>query len=251
MLRFAGALVVAVTFLCADTAPQLENSGKPMHVSFTCNQDDLRSLGLSCSEEEPCPIYLELSAVEAVGNRLFLAGNFHTATATISSILFESVDNGKTWNEPYDRVRFSELEQIQFVDTEHGWISGATIQTLPRDPFFLLTTDGGKTWRQREIFDEAHGGSIDRFWFDSPASGTLLLTPIGKTYELYATTNGGDSWILKQSAPKPLSLGHGQRAEATWRLRPDGHNHSYDIELKQGTGWQRIASFLVDVGVCK
>lgn len=250
-LRFGGLLIAAVALLHADTA-QLENSGKPMRVSVVCKEDDLQALGLSCSEDEPCPMYLELSAVEAVGARLFVAGNIHTSTATISSILLASGDNGKTWSEPYDRIRFSELEQIRFFDMEYGWISGAAIQTLPRDPFFLLTDDGGKTWRERPVFEETHGGSIERFSFDSRKSGTLLMTPIGGSYEMYETMTGGESWALKQVSSKPLQLPDARPpGGAGWRLRPDARSHSFNVEAKETNGWQRVASFLVETGVCK
>src|SRR5260370_2444712 len=56
-----------------DTA--LENSGKPMLAPFECTEEDIQSFGLRCSEEEPCPIFLELSAFAPVGHQLFLAGN--------------------------------------------------------------------------------------------------------------------------------------------------------------------------------
>src|SRR5260370_22268005 len=56
-----------------DTA--LENSGKPMLAPFECTEEDIQSFGLGCSEEEPCPIFLELSAFAPVGNQLFVAGH--------------------------------------------------------------------------------------------------------------------------------------------------------------------------------
>jgi hypothetical protein len=249
MPRLPTLLLAAATLLPAQ---QLVNNGKPMRISAECKQDDLQYLGLSCSEDEPCPAYLELNAVEAVGSRIFLAGNIHTSTVTLSSILLASADDGKTWMEPYDRVRFAALEQIQFIDFQNGWISAAIIQTLPRDPFFLLTSDGGKTWRNRPLFDEPHGGSIEHFWFDSRNTGALLLTPIGRSYEMYESMTAGESWSLKQVSTKPLALPHTRALGASgWRLRPNSRSHSYDVEIKEASGWQRVASFLVDAGVCK
>ena len=253
MARLASLLFATVVLLGADTAPaQLENTGKPMRVPMNCKLEDLQSLGLTCTEEEPCPLYLELSVVESSGARLYLAGNIHTPTVTLSSILLGSADRGKTWTEPYDRVRFSALEQIQFIDMEYGFISGATMGALPRDPFFLLTSDGGKTWRLRPLFDETHGGSIERFWFESRKSGALLLTPNGGSYEMYESMTGGESWELKQVASKPLKLVQARPpGDAGWRLRPNSRNHSYDVENKEANGWQRVASFLVELGACK
>ena len=46
--------------------------------------------GMSCSDEEPCPVYLELAAVESVGNRIFLAGNIHSNAVTLYSLLLAS-----------------------------------------------------------------------------------------------------------------------------------------------------------------
>ncbi len=253
MGRVAAVLLSAMVLLRAETpSPTLENNGKPLQVAAVCKQDDLQHLGLTCSEDEPCRLFLELSAVEAVGGRLFLAGNIHTETLTLSSMLLASADGGKTWTEPYDRVRFATLEQIQFIDMEYGWISGSTMGALPRDPFFLLTSDGGKTWRLRPLFEEPHGGSIDRFRFDSRKSGTLLLAPAGGNYEMYESMTGGESWELKQVSPKPLKMTEGRPAgDAGWRLRPNARSHSYDVEMKETAGWQRVVSFLVNVGVCK
>lgn len=253
MARLVVLVSAAIAALHAYTpAPSLENTGKPMRVPFVCDANSLDTLGLTCTQDEPCPMYLELSAADAAGERVFIAGNIHTSAATVESILLGSSDRGKTWAEPYDRVRFAALDQIQFVDGESGWISGAVIQPLPRDPFFLLTTDGGKTWRQRPVFEEMHQGGIDRFWFESPKTGLLFLTPVGGTYETYESQTGGESWVLKQSSSKPLALERSRPAgDRNWRVRADARTHSYHVEIKESSGWQRVASFLVDVGACK
>src|ERR1035438_6961969 len=79
--------------------PVLENTGKPMVVPFRCTEEDIRSAGLTCSEQDPCPVYLELAAVESTGIRIFAAGNIHTANATLYTILLGTEDNGQTWRE--------------------------------------------------------------------------------------------------------------------------------------------------------
>src|SRR4051794_12039623 len=85
--------------------PVLQNTGKPIVVPFQCTEEDIRSAGLSCTEDDPCPVYLELAALESTGIRIFAAGNIHTSTATLYSILLGSEDNGLTWREVYERVR--------------------------------------------------------------------------------------------------------------------------------------------------
>src|ERR1700719_4042791 len=146
-----------------------------MHIAFECREVDTQASGLSCSEAEPCPVYLELANIEAVGNKLFLPGNLHTPTTTLFSILLATEDAGKTWIEPHPRIRSAGLDQIQFIDFQNGWISGANLQSAARDPFLLITTDGGKTWRQRPVFDESRVASIERFWFTSREEGMMLI----------------------------------------------------------------------------
>src|SRR5581483_4322195 len=131
-----------------------------MRVPYQCTTDDAQAAGLTCSEDHPCPVYVELANVESVGNRLFITGNLHTPDTTLLSILLASEDSGATWSEPYDRQRLSGLDQIQFIDFQNGWISGANLAGAPRDPFLLITTDGGKTWRERPVFDESRVASI-------------------------------------------------------------------------------------------
>lgn len=249
--RAAVSLILAA---CLRAQAPIENNGKPMHVPFECTQADSEALGLSCSEEEPCPVYLELANVEGAGNKLFLTGNLHTPNATLYSILLASDDAGKTWSEPVPRMRSSGLDQIQFFDFETGWISGANLQGAPRDPFLLITTDGGKTWRHRPIFEESRVASVERFWFESRENGTLLIDARldNNRHELYETRTGGESWAMRQSSAEAIRFPRGaDPSAAAWRLRPDAATHSNLIEKSTGDRWHTVASFLVDAGACK
>jgi len=242
--------VVAAGVLTAQTA--LENAGKPMTVAFECNSEELQTAESSCSREEPCHIFLELSGVEAAGNRIFLAGNIHTANTTLQSVLLSTDDSGKTWTEPVPRMRFTALDQIQFVDFETGWISGANTQSTPRDPFLLLTTDGGKTWHQRPIYDESRPGVIEKFWFESKSNGTLLIDDrFENRHELYETMTGGESWSLRHASASPFRFPaiKGGTINA-WRLRADAQTHAFALERSQGERWQKVASFLVEIAKC-
>ncbi len=98
-----------------------------MRLPFECTEADTQASSLNCSEEEPCAVFLELSSVEAAGNKIFLAGNLHTNTTTLYSVLLATEDAGKTWSEPHPRIRFAGLDQIQFIDFQNGWISGANL----------------------------------------------------------------------------------------------------------------------------
>jgi hypothetical protein len=236
--------------------PPLQNTGKPMIVDYRCGEEDIRLAGLSCTIDDPCPVFLELASVEAVGNRIFVAGNIHSSTTTLYSMLLASDDAGKTWREPYERVRLAGLDRIQFIDFENGWVGGEVQHPLPRDPFLLATTDGGKTWQAHPIFAEPQFGGILQFSFSSRTNGSLVIDR-GRTgesgrYELYETPNAGESWSLRQTNERPIQMKHSSgAAEADWRVRADATSKSYHIERRTGGGWRGVAAFSVSIGACK
>jgi hypothetical protein len=251
-------LIVTSGFLLAQPPVKstLENTGKPMRVTVQCKGEDVLVLGLTCSQDDPCPLFLELSDVKQVNNRLVVSGNLHTATATLESILLSSDDLGKTWTEPFERLSGAGLDNLRFIDFESGWVSGQLQHTFPRDPFLLMTTDGGKTWRKQAISGEPRVGTIEQFHFESKTAGSLLLDKIqsgenGMRHELYETMNGGESWSLRQVSNKAIPWKYPKEPTGEWRLRADAATKSYKVERRQGERWQSVASFLVSAGECK
>jgi hypothetical protein len=239
----------------APEKPVLVNNGAPMSVEFQCTDEDMAAAGLACPPDAPCDVYLELSTVETVGARIFLAGNVHTSSVTLHSILLATSDAGKTWSEPYTRIRGAALDQIQFLDFAAGWIGGGIVQPLPRDPFLLKTTDGGATWRRYPVFADNRPGSVDRFNFRTAADGLLwidrsLSGDPGARYERYESATGGESWNLREAVSR-LPPADGRETSAPgWRLRPDAASKSYRLERQTGDQWQAVASFLIPIGHC-
>ncbi len=236
--------------------PVLVYEGKPLKLPFSCTDDDIANFGLTCTADEPCEAYLELAAVEPVANRLFLTGNLHTSSVTMWSILLSSEDSGKTWTEAHERIRSTGLEQIQFLDLEAGWIGGEQMLALPRDPFLLITKDGGKSWRKKSIHSETRVGAIEQFAFESRTNGVLLVDRTqtgdsGGRHEYYETSTGGESWALRQVSPRPIALKRPRIPNPDWRVRADGPTQSYRIERKPGERWQTVAAFLVSIGECR
>ena len=133
--------------------PILLAAEDPVRVDYACPAADIDKFGLTCSENEPCEVFWELAGAEGVGSTIFAAGNLHTVTTTLYGVLLASEDGGKTWSEPTQRIEGAVLDQVQFPDFQHGWASGVMEEPLARDPFFLVTTDGGKTWRRRPLFN--------------------------------------------------------------------------------------------------
>ena len=237
---------------------KLEYTGQPLVLGQPqCTDEEIQSLGLSCTREDPCPIYLELAAQEALGNTIVLTGNVHSREATLSSVLLMSEDLGKSWTEPFGRVKNGVLDQVQFIDFQNGWVAGQVMLQLPRDPFLLITNDGGRTWRRRPLYEDARVGSIEQFWFESKQSGGLIVDrsragdPRAK-YEYYESQTGGSSWTLREVNSKPVQPKRAKlpAPNTDFRLRADAKLNAYRLERRQGAQWQTLASFSIGLAPC-
>jgi photosystem II stability/assembly factor-like uncharacterized protein len=236
----------------------LENTGKPIVLPFECTEGDIQWAGLSCSAEEPCPVYVELTNATSVGDHLFAVGNIHSAAVTLYSVLLASEDGGHLWREPHPRVRSAGLDWLQFADSANGWAAGEELFPLPQNPFVLRTTDGGKTWRQQPVLRESaedRFGSILQFHFGSPETGSLILDRGqgngSDRYALFESPDGGDSWSIKEESGKLLRLKAAPAASSEWRVRADGPTQAYQLERRSGDRWVSHAAFAVKLGVCK
>ncbi len=242
----------------APEGPPVYSSAKePILIPNRCAEADLPALGLSCSEAEPCQTFLEFSSVETLGNVLVLAGNLHTSTATLQSILLISEDGGASWREAHVRIKGSSLETMQFLDFSNGWLSGQTSLGLPRDPFMLITTDSGRSWRKVDLFAETRVGVIEDFAFQSAKRGWVLVDNKGSgeagKYELYETQTGGTAWELREVSSRiPKTAQPGQRTPTTSaRVRVDDKKGLLRIESRQGNGWREISTFKLKLEDCK
>jgi photosystem II stability/assembly factor-like uncharacterized protein len=238
--------------------PVLLNTGKPIVIPFQCTAEDVGSAGFSCSEEAPCPVYLELGAAAAAGNKYFVAGNIHSDAVTLYSVLLGSDDAGRTWHEVYQRIRAAGLDHLQFIDVDTGWAGGQQLFPLPQDPFVLLTTDGGKSWRQAPVFGENsdyHFGSIQEMYFASKTNGSLVVDRSSGgdpgPFALYESPDGGATWALKEQTGKPLHVKGAPPPDAEWRVRVDAGTKAFLVERRQGDRWASQASFAVNIGFCR
>ena len=236
----------------------LENTGKPIVVPFQCTDEDIHSNGLTCTEDEPCPVFLELAVAGSSGSRVLADGNIHSDSGTLYSILLASDDGGRTWTEPAPRIRAAGLDRIQFFNAEKGWISGEELSPLPQNPFLLVTSDGGKTWTQHAVLNDAaenRFGTIQQFGFSTKDAGTLIVdrgvgSDTGR-YALYETSDGGDTWQVKQESTKPIPVKSAAAAASDWRLRVDAPTKSFHIEKRQGQRWTSLAAFQARLDACK
>ena len=238
--------------------PVLLNSGKPIVLPFQCTHEDVGSAGFSCSEDAPCPVYLELGAAASAGNKFFVAGNIHSDAVTLYSVLLGSDDAGRSWREIHERIRSAGLDHLQFIDAETGWVGGQQLFPLPQDPFVLITTDAGKSWRPAPVFGENsdyHFGSIQEMYFSSKTNGSLVIDRSSGgdpgPFALYESPDGGASWTVKEQSGKPLHLKGAPVPDADWRVRVDGASKAFLMERRQGERWAVQASFAVNIGFCR
>lgn len=259
----AGALLASAPAFAQDQAsegperPLLRYAGEPIPIPFQCTGDDLQSFEMVCSARVPCPVYLQLAAVEPVGAKLIVAGNLHNTTSTMYSILLISEDGGQTWFEAHERLRDAALDRAHFHDSDTGWVAGHVLGAPPRDPFFLLTTDGGKYWRRRAVFGNGGTGVIEKFWFNDEQSGGLLIDRIrtgeaGGRYERYETMTGGANWMIREVKTEPIRVRNITPASPhpDWRLFADGETGAWQIQQRQSTEWATVAAFTIQVGQC-
>lgn len=250
-------LTAAACFAQEAVAPVrlLVNTGAPMKVDFNCDDEYLAAAGMSCTDESPCPIYLELSGVSSLGKKIAVAGNLHGSSSTLYSLLLLSDDAGANWKEPAARVQGAALDQVQVLDSTHIWAAGESQVPLARDPFFLISTDGGGSWRKSMLTDETSVGAVQRFWFDTFEHGELIVdggrTAEGGRYALYESKTGGDSWNISSKTAQPPRL---QRAPAAddgeYRIGNDTKARSFVIERRSGNRWLRVAAFVIQAASC-
>src|SRR3954447_20998319 len=69
----AAVFFVLALNLSAQEAAILTNSGEPIRLAYSCAEEDLQWAGMSCTDDQPCAIFLELSSVVPVGKKIVLA----------------------------------------------------------------------------------------------------------------------------------------------------------------------------------
>jgi hypothetical protein len=228
-------------------SPAYEYNGAPLAIPYTCTDDDIDWAGLTCVDD-PCPIYIDASHAAGQGKSILVTGTFHTAATTMDSLLLRSDDGGRTWREPFARIRGAELDEIQVYDGQTAWVDGVIQQPVATDPFFLVTEDGGASWNRVPLFEDGAEGSIVQFLFDSRDHGLALVDRGGGAlrYETYETETGGQTWTMRDKSGKMIRLKAAPESE--WRIRAE--SKGFRLEHLEDTRWSPFAVFAARVAEC-
>lgn len=244
---------VAPVLLAAAALP-----AQTVKLTAACADAEIAEHGLVCDEDEPCIVELELSSIEPVGSRVFIAGNFHVGPSTLASVLLASDDRGVKWYEAAPRLKGVALYQVQFIDFTNGWVAGHEAGTLPRDPFLLRTADSGKTWKRLPVFADSAVGVVEQFWFETKDIGYLIAQrrgggPAGR-YLKYETRNGGDGWMLRETSDDPIAGKRPRNATQNapdWRIRAEAKSKTLRVERREASRWTSVAVFALETGTCR
>lgn len=104
------------------------------------------------------------------------------------SKILKTVNAGLRWVEIYEAQYLAPLSQLQFVNSNVGYVKGGSTYDNTNYGYMLKTTDGGKTWADLNLGMT----NITDMHFISESSGYLF------TYnnELFKTVNGGQTWQM-------------------------------------------------------
>jgi photosystem II stability/assembly factor-like uncharacterized protein len=105
-------------------------------------------------------------------------------------LVFKTFDSGQNWQLiGYPNNLFGEyyIEDVEFVDRNIGFVTGADERFGHRPPISFRTTDGGLTWSQVNVEQVGTGACID--FVDANNGWLMSFGSIGQR-----TTDGGATW---------------------------------------------------------
>lgn len=102
-------------------------------------------------------------------------------------------DDGRDWRQVRVPTR-AMLNQVRFVDEEHGWAVG-------HDGSVIATRDGGESWTL-QVFDSEWGRAFYDVHFFDREHGLV----VGGNGRILATDDGGETWEDRE--PEVFAIGH-------------------------------------------
>lgn len=131
--------------------------------------------------EQTSPVISTLYTVSVVNDSIAWSGGTH-------GIVLRTIDGGTTWtNVGGGAIGTDDVYNIFGID---GLTALCT--TTSTISYIYKTIDGGATWTQ--VFSQP-GGFINAIWMFDSLNGFANGDPVGGTWELLKTMDGGNSWL--------------------------------------------------------
>jgi len=153
------------------------------------HSDDLGKTWKQSAPGERCGMVLDVHFVDREHG--FIAGATSTDVARSHALILATDDGGATWRPVYESARPWELTwKISFPTREVGYV---TVQSYDQNPsasarFVAKTTDGGKSWSEIALVDDAKVREFGVAFVDEKR-GWVGAAPHG-----FETTDGGATW---------------------------------------------------------
>lgn len=169
------------------------------------------------------------------------------ASFSPGSKLYRTGDGGVLWQEVYDNGNLGRprsVQQVFFVDAQHGWISGRWVQAdIDWGWFIAHTADGGATWTDQYIFtatadQEAPESLSERtLWFLDSQTGWYISGD-----SIYRTTNGGVTWTASALSRQVQSIVRFVNASTGLGVGPgDGGSPALLRSTDGGLTWSQVS----------
>src|SRR5262249_45982007 len=118
-----------------------------------------------------------------------------------------SEDSGHTWRRLSDPRRLPGLGLPTFLDGQHGlWIERPPTpdSRSPAPTTLWRTSDGGRSWQRLAASGLPQPGILGQLVLVDPLHGALVFTFPDGSRSWFATTDGGDSWLVVRGPDTPL-----------------------------------------------
>ena len=114
-------------------------------------------------------------------------------------VILHTGDGGLTWQTQSAGTSFGSLNDVDFVDANHGCVAGSSGAFPSGHPILAATSDGGVTW-QSVTLPQAAGSAWAVSFVD--AQHGWAVTSLTSTYPsvIYATSDGGLTWTSQYVA---------------------------------------------------
>jgi hypothetical protein len=128
-----------------------------------------------------------------------------------------TTNGGTTWTPGIIEMgnALLEINSICPVNATTAWVSAL----IPADGNGVIykTTDAGLTWNQQNAtgFQTTGSSFLNGVYFFNANNGVSYGDPLGTEFEIYTSSNGGDSWspVAAANMPNPASGEYGYNSE--------------------------------------